>query len=75
MRFSRRAITAGIVVVSSLCAVNAALASHGKIGLWNIAITMGGNMPNMPDMSKLPPEAVARMKAMGMSMGSNTIKI
>ena len=29
----------------------------------------------MPDMSKLPPEAVARMKSMGMSMGGNTIKV
>jgi hypothetical protein len=75
MSASKCLIIVGIVTISTLYAVDAALASHGKIGLWNITITMGGNMPNMPDMSKLPPEAAAQMKAMGMSMGSNTIRM
>jgi len=75
MSVSKCLIIVGIVIMSTFYTVNAALASHGKIGLWNITITMGGNAPNMPDMSKLPPEAVARMKAMGMSMGSNTIRV
>jgi Protein of unknown function (DUF3617) len=44
----------------------------GKIGLWNNSITMGGNMP---DVSKLPPEAAVQMKAMGMPVGSNTIRV
>jgi hypothetical protein len=75
MGISRCLAIVGIVIVSTFCAVNAALASHGKIGLWNITITMVGNMPGMPDMSKLPPEAAAQMKAMGMSMGSNAIRV
>lgn len=41
----------------------AALASHGKAGLWEITTTM--NMPNMPQMS---PQQMAQMQAMGMHM-------
>jgi hypothetical protein len=40
-----------------------ALAAHGKAGLWNITTTM-----SMPDMPQMPPEAMAMMKARGMSM-------
>jgi hypothetical protein len=43
----------------------AALAGHGKAGLWNITTSIGG-MPSV----QLPPEAMARMKAMGMKMPS-----
>ena len=48
----------------------AALAAHGKAGLWSITVSMSG-MSNMPDMSKLPPEAQAQMKRMGMSMNGS----
>jgi hypothetical protein len=41
----------------------AALAAHGKPGLWNISTTM--QMANMPQM---PPEAMAMMKARGMKI-------
>jgi hypothetical protein len=41
----------------------AALADHGKPGLWNITTSM--EMANMPQM---PPEAMAMMKARGMKM-------
>ncbi|MGB8366279.1 MAG: DUF3617 domain-containing protein [Rhizomicrobium sp.] len=57
---------AGLVL---LFAPHAAWAAHGKAGLWEITIKMDGQNPNMPDMSKLPPEVRARMKAMG--VGAN----
>ena len=51
-----------------------AWASHGKVGLWEINVqTNMGAVPGMPDMSKLPPEAQARMKAMGIQMNGNGI--
>jgi hypothetical protein len=54
-------------------APQAANAAHGKAGLWQITVTMGGGNPAMPDMSKLPPEVQARMQAMGMGMHGNTV--
>ena len=45
-----------------------ALAGHGRPGLWRFTIKMGGQAAAMPDASQIPPEALARMKAMGMSM-------
>jgi hypothetical protein len=53
----------------------AALADHGKVGLWSITVAMDGNMVTMPDLSKLPPDALARMKAMGMSASGNTVTV
>lgn len=50
-----------------------AIASHGKVGLWEVSVTMNMGGVAMPDMSKLPPEAQARMKAMGVHMGGNTV--
>jgi len=42
-----------------------AWASHGKAGLWEITIRSNmGQMQGMPDLSKLPPEAQARIQAM-----------
>jgi hypothetical protein len=64
------ALIAGFVMVG---VSTAALANHGKPGLWSVTNTVGGAAPAMPDMSKLPPEALARMKAMGVSMNGNTI--
>jgi hypothetical protein len=51
----------------------AALAGHGKVGTWQITTTMGPNntqMGGMPDLSKLPPEVQARMKARGVQMNA-----
>ncbi len=64
----------GVLAVAIVAIPVAALASHGKAGLWNITVTISG-LANMPDMSKLPPEAQAQMKKMGMSMngGSGSI--
>jgi hypothetical protein len=67
---SKRIILAGVILMAG---TGIAFADHGKAGLWSITISMGGSMPNMPDMSKLPPEVVARMKTMGMSMNGNSI--
>jgi hypothetical protein len=53
----------------------AALAAHGKAGLWQITITTEGQNPQMPNMASLPPEVQARMKAMGVQMGGNAITV
>ena len=50
--------SAGLVALSS-----AALADHGKPGLWNITTKM--TMANMP---QIPPEQLAKMQAMGIHM-------
>ena len=72
MRFSKIVLLTGL----ALCAASsAALASHGRAGLWSMSVTMGGDRPAMPDMSQMPPEVQARMRAMGMSMGGNTITV
>jgi len=47
----------------------AALASHGKVGLWDITVKM--SMPNMP---KIPPDQIAKMRAMGVHISDdNTV--
>jgi Protein of unknown function (DUF3617) len=74
MAGKKRCATAALLMgVAIVALAPAALANHGKAGLWSDTITVGGDAPAMPDMSKLPPEALARMKAMGMSMNGNTI--
>jgi hypothetical protein len=51
-----------------------ALAGHGKAGLWESTVQMNsGPMAGMPDVSRLPPQAQAQMRAHGMQMGGNTI--
>jgi hypothetical protein len=52
-----------VIAAAIVLAPAAALAAHGKPGLWNISSTM--QMANMPQM---PPQAMAMMKARGMSM-------
>ena len=42
------------------------LAAHGKVGLWNVTMTMQMNGMHFPDMT---PEQEARMKSMGIHMG------
>jgi hypothetical protein len=56
-----------------LAATAAALAAHEKAGLWEITITLSGNNMHMPDLSKLPPDVQARVRAAGVGMGGNTI--
>jgi hypothetical protein len=73
MRRSKYIAIASMAGVSLVAAVGTAFASHGKIGLWSVTVTMGGEMPKMPDMSKLPPDVQAKMKAMGVTMSGNTI--
>ena len=49
----------------------AALAAHGKVGTWQVTTTMGGmdnSMAAMHDMSKMPPDVQAKMKAHGVHM-------
>ena len=58
-----RILVPGLLATAILLAPAAALAAHGKAGLWNISTTM--QMANMPQM---PPEAMAMMKSRGMSV-------
>lgn len=61
----RETLLIGLPAVALILAPTVALAGHGKAGLWNITTSIGG-MPNV----QLPPEAMARMKEMGMKMPS-----
>jgi hypothetical protein len=59
-------LAAGIVALPV-----AALASHGKVGLWDVTVSM--SMPNMP---KIPPDQLAKMKAMGVTVpNGNTMTV
>jgi uncharacterized protein DUF3617 len=58
-----RKLVSGLIAGAIVLAPAAAWAAHGRAGLWNISASM--EMPNMPQM---PPEAMAMMKARGMSM-------
>ena len=70
----KRVLYFGAIAVGVVALPMAAFASHGKAGLWEITTTMNmSGMPNMPDMSKLPPEAQAQMKKMGVQMNGNSI--
>jgi uncharacterized protein DUF3617 len=75
MKLSNRVLyfTAGATALALIAAP--AIASHGKAGLWNVTVTtnMGGGA--MPDMSKLPPEAQAAMRAHGVTMNGNTMTV
>ena len=73
MQFSKRVLYLGAGAAALLIAVVPAIASHGKAGLWSITVTM--NMPGMPDMSRLPPEAQAAMRARGMSANGRTMTV
>ncbi len=66
MKISKRVLPAAAAVLAMAAP---AIAGHGKVGLWNITITMQmAGMPEMPDMSKLPPQAQAALRARGMTM-------
>jgi hypothetical protein len=75
MRNVSKKIAWGIAGAALLSAPIAALAAHAKAGLWQITVTVGGNNAHVPDMSSLPPEVQARMKAMGIGMAGNTITL
>ena len=66
--FSRSTmIRAGLALSVAIVLPATALAAHGKVGLWEITTHM--SMPGMA--AQIPPEALARMKAMGMQMPGN----
>ncbi|HEY3638342.1 MAG TPA: DUF3617 domain-containing protein [Rhizomicrobium sp.] len=66
--FSRKSMMmAGFALTTAALLPIAAQAAHGKAGLWEITTHM--SMPGMA--AQIPPEALARMKAMGMSMPGN----
>ncbi len=69
---SKGRIRLGALVAAAIAMVPAAaLASHGKVGLWDVTSTM--TMPNMPQMS---PAQTAQMQAMGMHMPmSHTVSV
>ena len=54
----------GFAVAAFVLVPGAAFAGHGKAGLWNISTTMDMGGVTMP------PEAMAKMKAMGVKMPS-----
>jgi hypothetical protein len=62
MRVSR-IVAFGALAVGIVALPMAALAGHGKAGLWDVTVMM--NMPNMP---QIPPEQMAKMKAMGINI-------
>ena len=65
MRISAAMASAGLVV--AVVVPLTAVASHGKVGLWEVTTHM--NMPNM--MANIPPEALARMREHGVNMSPN----
>jgi hypothetical protein len=70
----KRVLYFGVIAAGLIALPISAFASHGKVGLWDVTTTMNmSGMPQMPDMSKLPPEAQAQMRKMGVQMNGNTI--
>ena len=72
MRRSKR-IAIACIVAGSVLAAGGALASHGKVGLWNVTVTMEGTA--MPDLSKLPSDIQAKMKAAGVTVNGHSISV
>ena len=54
----------GVIAAAFVLVPGIAVAGHGKAGLWNVSTTVG--MANV----QMPPEAMAKMKEMGMKMPS-----
>lgn len=75
MRYSKTLALAGVAGLAAVIVAGRALADHGKVGLWSITVIMNGDLMKIPDLSKLPPDALARMKAMGMSASGNTVTV
>ena len=66
MRLSIR--IAGAAALAVVAASGAALAGHGKVGLWQITTKM-----DMSGMPQIPPDQAAKMRAMGVETPSNGI--
>jgi hypothetical protein len=66
MKLPIRRTLAGMAVLAAASASlpGAALAGHGKAGLWNVTVTMD----NGAAMPRLTPEQMAKMRAAGMQM-------
>ena len=62
MRISKIVTAFSVLAAALACASTGALASHGKAGLWSVDMSIAGQ-----DTSKIPPDALARLKAMGMN--------
>ncbi len=58
-----RLIGFGAVLAGVVALPFAAMADHGKAGLWDITVSM--KLANMP---KIPPDQLAKMKAMGITI-------
>jgi hypothetical protein len=74
MVMSKNIVIAAVLGAALAGTTGAALASHGKVGEWAITVTMGGG-EKFPDMSKMPADAQARMKAMGMTSNGSSMSI
>jgi hypothetical protein len=68
-------IVLGVVGATLLAAPIAALAAHGKAGLWQITVSINDSSAHMPDLSKLPPDVQARMRAMGVNVSGSSISV
>jgi hypothetical protein len=70
------AFGAAAIAAALLLAPVAADAAHGKAGLWTITTKMEmPGMPQMPDLSQMPPEVQARMKAMHVRMSGKGMTV
>lgn len=73
---SKRILFVGCGLAALTIVAAPAIAGHGKAGLWDVTVTMDmSGMPGMPDMSKLPPEAQAAMRAQGVTMNGGTMTV
>jgi hypothetical protein len=61
-----RLTVAGVTGAAALLAATAAWAGHGKVGLWNVSVTMKNSGF---DTSKMNPKALAQLKSMGLIGG------
>ena len=73
MKVSKRVFYLGAGLAALALVAVPAIASHGKAGLWSVTISM--NMAGMPDMSKLPPQAQAAMRAHGITMNGRSMTV
>jgi hypothetical protein len=77
MHLSMRTLFISCAAAAMCLTAGPVLAGHGKAGLWNITIQMQmEGVGAMPDMSKLPPEVQAKMRAAHVqSMGGHTMTV
>ena len=73
MPFSKRILFSAAGAAALVIAAVPAIASHGKVGLWSVTVNM--NMAGMPDMSQLPPQAQAAMRAHGVTMNGRAMTV